>query len=150
MSTLLTDCEYLALAYQEALKSLRKKEVPVGAVIVRNNFVIAKAHNLKETKKDVTAHAEILAIKKAQKKLNDWRLTDCVLYSTLEPCPMCAGAIIHARINKIIFGAKDLKWGAAGSVFNLFQEDFNHKVAISYLEDSACAQILIDFFKGLR
>ena len=146
----MSDVNFLNLALNEAKKCLPKNEVPVGAIIVKDEQIIARAHNLKENKNDVTAHAEIIAIKKAQKKFNNWRLNDCTLYSTLEPCPMCAGAIIQSRIKRIVFGAKDLKWGAAGTVIDLFYENFNHKVIVQYHENRACSEILLDFFKGLR
>lgn len=142
---------HITKALLEAKKSLSKDEVPVGAIIVKNDKIIAVAHNLKESKNDVTAHAEILAIRKATKKLKDWRLNDCILYTTLEPCPMCAGAIIHSRIKKVVFGAKDLRWGAAGTIVNLFKKkNFNHQVEVEYLENKNCAQILKTFFKQKR
>jgi tRNA(adenine34) deaminase len=143
--------DYLESAIDEAGKAYQKGEVPVGAVIVKDQEIIAKAHNLKETKKDALAHAEILAIQKAQKKLGDWRLNECTLYSTLEPCPMCAGAIIQARISKVVFGAYDLKWGAAGTITNLFEENlFNHNVEVIYSNNKECSKLLSDFFKSLR
>ena len=118
-------------ALKEAQKAYEKLEVPVGAVIVKDGKIIARAHNQKETKKDTTKHAEILAIQKASKKLESWRLIDCEMYITLEPCSMCAGAIINSRIKKIYIGTLDEKTGAAGSVFNLFEDyTFNHKVEI--------------------
>ena len=141
----------LDAALAEAKKSEKKKEVPVGAVIVKDGKIIARAHNLKESRKDTTAHAELLAIQKAQKKIKDWRLDGCILYSTLEPCPMCAGAILHARIKTVIFGAKDLKWGAAGTKTNLFSEKlFNHFTQIIYVPTKSCEKILTNFFRSLR
>ena len=122
--------KFMKEALKEAKKAYEKLEVPVGAVIVKNGKIIARAHNLKETKKDTTKHAEILAIEKASKKLNAWRLLDCEMYITLEPCSMCAGAIINSRIKKIYIGALDEKTGAAGSVLNLFDYKFNHKVDV--------------------
>ena len=118
-------------ALKEAKKAYDKLEVPVGAVIVKEGKIIARAHNLKETKYDTTKHAEILAIQKASKKLNNWRLIDCDMYVTLEPCSMCAGAIINSRIRKVYIGALDEKTGAAGSVLNLFEDfTFNHNVEV--------------------
>ena len=123
--------KFMKEALKEAQKAYEKLEVPVGAVIVKDGKIIAKAHNLKETKTDTTKHAEILAIQKASKKLESWRLLDCEMYITLEPCSMCAGAIINSRIKKIYIGALDEKTGAAGSVLNLFEDyKFNHKVEV--------------------
>lgn len=144
--------KFMKLALKEAQKAYDKEEVPIGVVIVKNGKIIARAHNMKETKKDTIEHAEIRAIKKASKKLDAWRLTDCEMYTTLEPCPMCAGAIIQARIKKIYIGAMDEKTGAAGSVLNLFQDyKFNHNVEIeSGILEEECKKILKDFFKMLR
>ena len=144
--------KFMKMALKEAKKAYDKLEIPVGAVIVKDGKVIAKAHNLKETKLDTTKHAEILAIQKASKKLESWRLLDCEMYVTLEPCSMCAGAIINARIGKLYIGALDEKTGAAGSVLNLFQDyTFNHKVEVEKeIMKSECEEILKDFFKMLR
>lgn len=144
--------EFMKEALKEAQKAYNKLEVPVGCVIVKDGKIIARAHNLKETKFDTTKHAEILAIQKASKKLKSWRLLDCEMYITLEPCSMCAGAIINSRIKKIYIGAMDTKTGAAGSVLNLFQDyKFNHIVEVErdILKDD-CEKILKDFFKELR
>lgn len=139
-------------ALKEAKKAYDKLEVPVGAVIVKEGKIIARAHNLKETKYDTTKHAEILAIQKASKKLNNWRLIDCDMYVTLEPCSMCAGAIINSRIRKVYIGALDEKTGAAGSVLNLFEDyTFNHKVEIEKgIMQEECETMLKNFFKMLR
>lgn len=139
-------------ALKEAKKAYKKLEVPVGAVIVKDGTIIAKAHNLKETKNDTTKHAEILAIQKASKTLNAWRLEDCEMYVTLEPCTMCAGAIINSRIKKVYIGTKDPKAGACGSVLNLFKDyKFNHKVEYEDgIMQEECEKILKDFFKELR
>lgn len=139
-------------ALKEAQKAFNKEEVPIGVVIVKDGKIIARAHNLKESKKDTTYHAEIIAIKKASKKLESWRLTDCEMYTTLEPCPMCAGAIIQARIKKIYIGTMDEKTGAAGSVLDLFNDyKFNHTVSVEKgLLKEECQKILKDFFKLLR
>ena len=144
--------KFMKIALKEAKKAYEKLEVPVGAVIVKNGEVIAKAHNLKETKYDTTKHAEILAIQKASKKLESWRLLDCEMYVTLEPCSMCAGAIINSRIKKIYIGTLDKKTGAAGSVLNLFEDyKFNHKVEVEKgILKNECEEILQVFFKKLR
>ena len=139
-------------ALKEAKKAFDKEEVPVGAVIVKDGKIIARAHNNKEEKNDTTKHAEIIAIQKASKKLNNWRLNDCEMYVTLEPCPMCAGAIIQARIKKVYIGTDDPKTGACGSVLNLLDDyKFNHKVEIEKnMMKKECEKILKDFFKSLR
>lgn len=144
--------KFMYQALKEAEKAYNKLEVPVGCVIVKDGKIIARAHNLKETKMDTTKHAEILAIQKASKKLKSWRLIDCEMYVTLEPCPMCAGAIIQSRIKKIYYGTNDLKTGAVGSVLNLFDDyTFNHKVEYQDgILQNECENILKDFFKVLR
>lgn len=143
---------YMKQALKEAEKAYRKLEVPVGAVIVKDGKIIARAHNQKETKTDTTKHAEILAIQKASKKLETWRLIDCEMYVTLEPCSMCAGAIINSRIKKVYIGAKDEKTGAVGSVLNLFEDyTFNHKVETETgIMEKECQETLKKFFKELR
>lgn len=144
--------KFMKEALKEAKKAYDKLEVPVGAVIVKDDTIIARAHNLKETKFDTTKHAEILAIQKASKKLKSWRLIDCEMYVTLEPCSMCAGALINSRIKKIYIGANDEKTGAVGSVFNLLEDyTFNHKVQIEKgILKQECENILKDFFKEIR
>ncbi len=143
---------FMKQALKEAKKAYDKLEVPVGAIIVKDGKIIARAHNLKETKKDTTKHAEILAIQKASKKLDTWRLIDCEMYITLEPCTMCMGAIINSRIKKIFIGTMDPKTGACGSVLNLNDDyTFNHKVEIETgIMKKECEDILKDFFKKLR
>ena len=143
---------FMKQAIKEAEKAYKKLEVPVGAVIVKDGKIIARGYNQKETKKDTTKHAEIIAIQKASKKLGSWRLIDCEMYVTLEPCSMCAGAIINSRIKKIYIGTKDEKTGAVGSVLNLLEGyKFNHKVEIeSGIMQKECEKILKDFFKELR
>ena len=143
---------YMKQALKEAKKAYKKLEVPVGAVIVKDGKIIARAHNQKETKTDTTKHAEILAIQKASKKLESWRLIDCEMYVTLEPCSMCAGAIINSRIKKVYIGAMDEKTGAVGSVLNLFEDyTFNHKVeAETGVMEKECQETLTKFFKELR
>lgn len=139
----------------EALKlakiSFDENEVPVGAVIVKNNKIIGKGRNRRERLKNALSHAEIEAINDACKNLHSWRLDGCDMYVTLEPCPMCAGAIINARINKVIYGAKDESMGAVRSNISMFDLDFNFrpKVVSSVLEEE-CSRILSDFFKSLR
>ena len=144
--------KFMKEALKEAKKAYDKLEVPVGAIIVKDGKIIARAHNLKETKFDTTKHAEILAIQKASKKLNSWRLLDCEMYVTLEPCSMCAGALINSRINKVYIGASDENTGAVGSVFNLLDDyTFNHKVEYEKgVLQEECESILKNFFKELR
>ena len=144
--------KFMKEALKEATKAADKLEVPVGCVIVKDGKIIARAHNQKETKLDTTKHAEIMAIQKASKKLEAWRLLNCEMYVTLEPCSMCAGAIINSRIKKLYIGTMDEKTGAAGSVLNLFEDyTFNHKVEVKKgIMQKECEQILKDFFKMLR
>ncbi len=144
--------KFMKEALKEAKKAYDKLEVPVGCVIVKDGKIIARGHNLKETKQDTTKHAEMIAIQKASKKLNSWRLLDCEMYVTLEPCSMCAGAIIQSRIKKIYIGTLDEKTGAAGSVLNLFEDyTFNHKVEVETgILKTDCENILKAFFKELR
>lgn len=143
---------FMKEALLEARKAYKKLEIPVGAIIVKDGEIIARAHNVKEEKKDTTKHAEILAIQKASKKLEAWRLQDCEMYVTLEPCSMCAGALIQARLKKIYIGTMDEKTGACGSVLNLLQDyPFNHHVEIETgIMQEECEKILKDFFKNLR
>ncbi len=144
--------KYMKEALKEAQKAYEKLEVPVGAVIVKDGKIIARAYNQKETKFDTTKHAEILAIQKASKKLKSWRLIDCEMYVTLEPCPMCAGAIIQSRIKKVYYGVSDEKTGAVGSKLNLFKDyKFNHNVEVEngILTDK-CRELLQNFFIELR
>ena len=143
---------FMKQALKEAEKEYKKLEVHVGAIIVKDGKIIARGYNQKETKKDTTKHAEIIAIQKASKKLGSWRLIDCEMYVTLEPCSMCAGAIINSRIKKIYIGTMDQKTGAVGSVLNLLEDyKFNHKVEIeSGIMQKECEKILKDFFKELR
>ena len=143
---------YMELALNEAKKAYEIEEIPVGAIIVKDGKVISRAYNQKETKSNPIAHAEILAIERASKKLGRWRLDDCDLYVTLEPCPMCAGAIIQARIKNLYIGTMDPKTGACGSVLDLSKDfPFNHKVnTIVGIKKLECEKILKDFFKQLR
>ncbi|MGM0369326.1 MAG: tRNA adenosine(34) deaminase TadA [Bacillota bacterium] len=147
-----TDQQYMKLAIEEANKAFDKEEVPIGAVIVREGEIIAKAHNLKESRQDPTAHAEILAIRQAVAKLGGWRLLDCTLYVTIEPCAMCAGALVESRLERLVFGAAEPKSGAAGSLFNLVNNDrLNHRVEVekNILADE-CRGLMQDFFVKLR
>jgi tRNA(adenine34) deaminase len=144
--------KFMKEALKEAGKAYLKYETPVGAVIVREGKIISRGHNEKELKQDSTLHAEMTAIRKASGKLGSWRLNGCDMYVTLEPCVMCAGALIQARIRKLYIGAADPKAGAAGSVINVLDTDrFNHHVEVEYgiLEDE-CSAILKDFFRKLR
>ncbi len=143
---------FMKEALKEAIKAYEKKEVPVGAVIVKDGKVIARAHNVKEEKKDTTKHAEILVIGKASKKLESWRLSDCEMYVTLEPCSMCAGALINARIKKVYIGTMDSKTGACGSVLNLLEDyTFNHQVEVETgILQEDCEGLLKKFFRELR
>ncbi|MBI3397737.1 MAG: tRNA adenosine(34) deaminase TadA [Deltaproteobacteria bacterium] len=139
-------------ALQEAQKALKKGEVPIGAVIVLDNKIIARGHNLKETFADPTAHAEIIAIKKASKKLGRWRLTNSTIYITLEPCIMCMGALIQARVERLVFGCFDPKAGAAGSLYDISNDKrLNHRIKLTtgILADE-CSKILKEFFKEMR
>ena len=138
-------------ALAEAKKAYAKGEIPIGAVVVYQNKIIARGHNLREKKQSVLEHAELVAIKKANQKVGSWRLEECDLYVTLEPCPMCAGAIIQSRIKNLYFGAYDLKTGAAGSVLSLFNYRFNHLVnVVGGIMQDDCSSIIKDFFKELR
>ncbi|MCX8130896.1 MAG: tRNA adenosine(34) deaminase TadA [Clostridia bacterium] len=139
-------------ALKEARKAYEKDETPVGAVIVYEGKVISRGHNIKELKKDATLHAEMVALRKAFRKLDTWRLNKCDMYVTLEPCAMCAGALVQARMGRLFIGTSDPKAGAAGSVINILDIDkFNHKVQVIYgtLEEE-CSSILKDFFRKLR
>jgi len=139
-------------ALKEAVKAGNKLEIPIGAVIVKDGKLISRAHNEKEIKNDCTLHAELTAIKKASRKLGTWRLIGCDMYVTLEPCTMCAGALIHSRIDRLFIGASDPKAGAVGSIINVLGiEDFNHKVeVINGVLEKECSQLLKDFFRNLR
>ena len=147
----MTDSELMGLALEEARKAAALGEVPVGAVVARNGEVVAAAHNTRETEKNALHHAELLAIDAACKKLGGWRLWECELFVTLEPCPMCAGAIINSRIEKVTFGAYDEKNGAAGSKINLFEVPFTFRTEYEGgVMEEACRRILSDFFLKLR
>ena len=143
---------FMREALKEAQKAYDQAEVPIGAVVVLNGEIIGRGHNLREKEQDATLHAEIKAIRQANQHLGSWRLEDCELFVTLEPCPMCSGAMILARLKKVTFGAFDPKSGTAGTFMNLLQDErFNHQVEVEQgiLEDE-CKEILQTFFKGLR
>lgn len=144
--------KFMLEALKEARKSFIYDDVPVGCVIVKNNEIIARAHNTRIKNNNTICHCEILAISKACKKIGDWRLDDCIMYVTLEPCPMCAGAILQARMKKVVIGAMNKKAGCCGSVMNLLQHDgFNHKVEIENdVMNNECSNILVKFFRKLR
>ncbi|TGE36526.1 tRNA adenosine(34) deaminase TadA [Desulfosporosinus fructosivorans] len=144
--------DWMHVALRQAQMAFEQGEVPIGAVIVLNGQVIALAHNEREQKNDPTAHAEVLVIQRAAKVLESWRLTDATLYVTLEPCPMCAGAIMQSRIKQLVFGAMDLKGGATGSVMNVLDYTlWNHRVdVVAGVLEEECSDILKSFFKRLR
>lgn len=143
---------FIKEALVEAKKAFAKGEVPIGAVIVFEEQIIARAHNLKEERQDPTAHAEIIAIREATTRLNTWRLAGCTIYVTIEPCPMCAGALVQARVSRLVFGAWDAKAGAAGSLVNLVQfPQFNHRMeVIGGIMEAECREIMWRFFENLR
>ena len=143
--------EFMEEALKLAKEAAECGEIPVGAVIVKNGEIIAKGRNMREEKQNALSHAEIEAINNACKTLNSWRLDDCEIYVTLEPCPMCAGAIINARIKTLVFGAYDLKAGSIDSVVNLCDYPYNHKVEVyGGICEERCLAVLKDFFKELR
>ncbi len=143
--------DFMKEAIVEARKALMLDEVPVGALIVKDNKIIGRGHNLRETLNSPLAHAEVLAIKEASKKLNSWRLTGCKLYVTLEPCIMCAGAIAQARISEVYIGTLDPDAGACGSIVNILQNDnLNLHTKIHWLYNEECSQLLTNFFKSKR
>ncbi|MCM3738493.1 tRNA adenosine(34) deaminase TadA [Bacillus cytotoxicus] len=146
------DICFMKLAIEEAKKAEEIQEVPIGAVVVVNGEVISRAHNLRETEQRSVAHAELLAIDDACKKLGTWRLENATLYVTLEPCPMCAGAIVLSRVKRVVYGAVDPKGGCAGTLMNLLTEErFNHQseVVAGVLEEE-CGSLLTNFFRELR
>ena len=145
------DKKFMRKALELAKTAFDSGEVPVGAVIVKDGKVIGQGYNMREQKQNALSHAEIEAINSACKTLGSWRLDDCEMYVTLEPCPMCAGAIINARIPKVIVGAKDEKCGACGSVCDLFSMEFNHHPAVEFgLLEAEAQELLTDFFRDLR
>ena len=147
-----SDHYFLGEALRQAGRARARGEVPVGAVVARAGHIIARAYNQVELLKDATAHAEMLALTQAEEVVGDWRLTDCTLYVTKEPCPMCAGAIVHVRLARVVFGVADPKAGAAGSALNLLQfPTLNHRTAItSGVREAECRALLQDFFAERR
>ena len=147
-----SDHYFMGEALRQAARAYEAEEVPVGAVIVRGGRIIARAFNQVELLKDATAHAEMLALTQAENAVGDWRLTDCTLYVTKEPCPMCAGAIVHTRLARVVFGAPDPKAGAAGSALNLLQfATLNHRCDITAgVRDAECRAMLRNFFAEQR
>jgi len=143
---------YMGLALQEAEQAMAEDEVPVGAVIVHEGHVVASSHNQREMLRDPTAHAEMIAITQAAESLRDWRLENCTLYVTLEPCPMCAGAIVQARIPVVVYGATDPKAGAVASLFRMLDDDrLNHRAqVIQGVLDKRCGEVLTRFFQRKR
>ena len=143
--------EYMRQALALAQEAAAHGEVPVGCVIVREGLIVGRGRNRREERGDATAHAEVEAIRDACARTGSWRLTDCTLYVTLEPCPICAGAIVNARIPAVYYGAKDDKAGCCGSVLNLFEERFNHHPRIyGRVLEAECAALLQEFFQSLR
>jgi len=142
---------YMSQALELAREAADTGEVPVGCVIVRDGAVIGRGRNRREEKQAVCSHAEMEAMAQANAALGSWRLDNCALYVTLEPCPMCAGAILNARVSRVYFGARDREMGACGGVMNLFMEDFPHPPAlVGGVLEAECAQVLREFFRGLR
>lgn len=146
------DEKYMKAAVKEALKASALGEVPIGCVIVYENKIIARGYNRRTIDKNVLSHAEIIAIRKACRKIGDWRLENCTLYVTLEPCPMCAGAIVQARMPRVVIGCRNPKAGCAGSVLDLLHESgFNHQVETEAgILGDECSQMMKDFFRELR
>ena len=147
-----SDVRYMAEAMKEARKAYRKRETPIGCVIVRDGKIIARGRNRRDRSGNVLAHAEIEAIRKACKKLKDWRLEGCTMYVTLEPCPMCAGAIVQARMDRLVIGTMSPKAGCAGSILNLMDvPQFNHQVPVTKgVCGDECSRMLTEFFAELR
>ncbi|WP_268898751.1 tRNA adenosine(34) deaminase TadA [Brevibacillus migulae] len=143
---------FMQAAMEEAKKAAEIGEVPIGAVIVRDGEIVGRGYNLRETRKDPTLHAEMIAIREASERLGGWRLIGCTLYVTLEPCPMCAGAIVQSRVEQVVYGAADPKAGCAGTLMDLLNEPrFNHQVpVVSGVLGEECGQLLKDFFRRLR
>jgi len=146
------DEKYMKVALREAKKAYKLDEVPIGCVIVQKDKIIARGYNRRNTDKNTLAHAEMSAIKKASKKTGDWRLEDCTMYVTLEPCQMCAGAIVQSRLGKVVIGSMNPKAGCAGSVINLLQmKQFNHQVEmVTGVLEEECSTMLSGFFQELR
>ena len=152
MKKMTEDEKFMKEALRQAKKAMRLDEVPIGCVIVHDGKIIARGYNRRNTDKNTLAHAEMIAIRKASKRYGDWRLEDCTLYVTLEPCQMCAGAIVQCRMGRVVIGAMNPKAGCAGSVLNLLQmEAFNHQVPTDRgVLGEVCSEMLSDYFRGLR
>ncbi|WML58253.1 tRNA adenosine(34) deaminase TadA [Neobacillus sp. PS2-9] len=143
---------YMSEAIKEAKKAEERMEVPIGAVLVIEDRIISRAHNLREIEQNAVAHAELIAIEQACREIGSWRLENATLYVTLEPCPMCSGAIILSRVKRVVYGASDPKGGCAGTLMNLLQDDrFNHQSEVTKgVLEVECGQLLSDFFRSLR
>ncbi|MBP3400351.1 MAG: tRNA adenosine(34) deaminase TadA [Selenomonadales bacterium] len=148
----MNDEEYMGLALVEARKAYELGEVPIGAVVVKDGEVIATAYNLRETGHDATAHAEVLAIRRACEKIGHWRLTGATLYVTIEPCPMCAGALVMSRVDRLVYGAADYKAGAVESLFNITNHSgLNHRIEVrAGVREEECRNLMKDFFRERR
>ena len=147
----MNDIFYMKRALARAKAAAKCGEVPIGAVVVKDGIIIATGRNMRESKSNALLHAEIVAIDRACKKLGRWRLHDCTLYVTMEPCPMCAGAIVNSRIKRVVYGCYDKKAGALGTVFNLSEYPLNHKYeVVGGILEKECASVLSDFFSELR
>lgn len=148
----MADEKFMHVAMEEAQKAREINEVPIGAVIVYGGEVIATGYNVRETSQETLSHAELIAIREANRKIGSWRLEDCTLYVTLEPCPMCAGAIVQSRIKRVVYGAPDPKAGCGGTLMNLLEEErFNHQVEVTRgMLEAECGQLLTAFFREIR
>ncbi|GAB4072064.1 tRNA adenosine(34) deaminase TadA [Barrientosiimonas marina] len=143
---------FMQEAIRQAYKAKQMNEVPIGAIIVYKGDIIARGYNVRETSKTALSHAELIAISEANRHMGSWRLEDCTLYVTLEPCPMCAGAIVQSRMKRVVYGAPDLKAGCAGTLMNLLEDErFNHQAEVtSGVLKTTCSSLLTDFFRDLR
>ncbi|WP_373894488.1 tRNA adenosine(34) deaminase TadA [Virgibacillus natechei] len=148
----MTDEKFMQAAMKEAEKAREINEVPIGAVIVHEGEIIATGYNVRETSQETLSHAELIAIREANRKIGSWRLEDCTLYVTLEPCPMCAGAIVQSRIKRVVYGAPDPKAGCGGTLMNLLNDErFNHQVEVTRgVLEAECGQLLRAFFREIR
>lgn len=148
----MTDTEYMLLALDEAEKALREGEIPIGAILVSRDMVLSAAHNRRENEADPTAHAEILALRRGAERLSQWRLTDCTLYVTIEPCAMCAGAVMNARVGRLVYGAADERAGGISSRFHIAEEAvMNHRLSVTAgILETECRGLMDRFFMGRR
>ena len=149
---MMDDTYYMQIALEEARKAAELGEIPIGAVLVQNEEIICRGHNMRETWQAATAHAEVIVIEEACRRLGRWRLSGCTLYVTVEPCPMCSGAIVNSRIDRVVYGCPDVKAGGAESIFNIISNpNLNHTaVVVSGVCEQECAQVMKDFFKRRR